>query len=453
MKKRQISMDNTFLKKAHERPKKYLRHWLDVPAHIHHVAYRMANPPTERPQSRLEFLQLLQCLKIDEKNTFMSDKFGFGICEHDNGDRLLVAWEAHTEYYSYQIWYIPFLKNQSLTYGPLEFPGYYFPFSPLGIRVNALDIIISPESRISEDQIRKMMEESEVYSSYMFGEEICVNTSFTPDQELRERYLIFSASWESLQSQLPRVVDTVVATENYYHLILLPFQAFSNAVDQIHKFEQRHLHQRGAVTSHLNAATSDSLQKWLTVLSEDFLQVSRLAESMRFRLSGTLPYEAIVESNLPVFKKGPFKAFPPLSDYVRWRIAGVAKGYQQLLRRIEFLEKDFENLIAIIRARMDFLLESQNLTLQDQNLKMLQNVDETTKSQALLQQTVEGLSVIVIAYYLSGLANYLFKGLQKIDWIQDASLATAIFVPVAVIGSFALIYFGRKSIKKRLFQK
>ena len=453
MKKRQISLDNTFLKKAHERPKKYLRHWVDVPAHIHHVAYRMANPPTERPQSRLEFLQLLQCLNINEKNIFISDKFGFGSCDDENGDRLLVAWEAHTEYYSYQIWFIPFLKNTTFTYGSLGFPGYYFPFSPLGIRVNSLDIIISQESRNSEEHIRMMMEESEVYSSYVFGEDICVATSFTPDQEMRERYLIFSSSWESLQSRLPRVIDTVVATENYYHLILLPFQAFSNAVDQIHKFEQRHLHQRGAVTSQLNAATSDSLQKWLIVLSEDFLQLSRLAESMRFKLSGAIPYESIVESNLSVFKEGPFKAFPTLSEYVRWRIAGVAKGYQQLLRRIEFLEKDFENLIAIIRTRVDLLLESQNLTLQDQNLKMLQNVDETTKSQALLQQTVEGLSVIVIAYYLSGLANYSFKGLEKTGWIQDASLATAIFVPVSVIVSFALIYFGRIIIKKRLFNK
>jgi uncharacterized membrane-anchored protein len=174
---------------------------------------------------------------------------------------------------------------------------------------------------------------------------------------------------------------------------------------------------------------------------------------MRFKLSGAIPYESIVESNLSVFKEGPFKAFPTLSEYVRWRIAGVAKGYQQLLRRIEFLEKDFENLIAIIRTRVDLLLESQNLTLQDQNLKILQNVDETTKSQALLQQTVEGLSVIVIAYYLSGLANYSFKGLEKTGWIQDASLATAIFVPVSVIVSFALIYFGRIIIKKRLFKK
>ncbi|NJN71220.1 MAG: DUF3422 domain-containing protein, partial [Nitrospira sp.] len=75
------------------------------------------------------------------------------------------------------------------------------------------------------------------------------------------------------------------------------------------------------------------------------------------------------------------------------RITGVADGYQQLLRRVDTLRGGFEGIMAILRTRLDLILEAHNLSL-------LQSVDKTTKSQVALQHTVESLSVIVIAYYL-----------------------------------------------------
>jgi uncharacterized membrane-anchored protein len=95
--------------------------------------------------------------------------------------------------------------------------------------------------------------------------------------------------------------------------------------------------------------------------------------------------------------------------------------------------------------------QEQNLVLEDQNLKLLSNVDKTTKSQAVLQQTVEGLSVIVIAYYLSGLANHVFKAMEGMGWIASATIATGLFVPISIGFSIALIYFGRKFIYKKMW--
>ena len=99
---------------------------------------------------------------------------------------------------------------------------------------------------------------------------------------------------------------------------------------------------------------------------------------------------------------------PPVGEFpiiLITKSPGVADGYQQLLKRIDALQKDFEGTISVIRTKVELLLQDQNLALQDQNLKMLASVDKTTKSQAILQHTVEGLSIIVIAYYLSGLGQ------------------------------------------------
>jgi uncharacterized membrane-anchored protein len=133
----------------------------------------------------------------------------------------------------------------------------------------------------------------------------------------------------------------------------------------------------------------------------------------------------------------------PLSDYILSGVTGVADGYQQLLKRIETLSSGFEGMIAIIRTRVDLMLESQNLAL-------LMSVDKTTKSQAILQHTVEGLSVIVIAYYLCGLVGYIFKGLHEMGWMHNPNVASAVFVPVAVGLAFLITTLSRKYLHKKL---
>ncbi len=441
------------LLRVHERPKKYLEEWLDVPAHIHHVAHRMADPPSERPRSREEFQHVLAYFEVPEAYAFVSEKFGYGARIEPNGDRLILVWEAHTEYYSYQVWHIPDDKTLPLEFGPISSPKYQFPLCPLGGRVNALDIIVSPETHVSSGFLRALMPGPHVYGSRVFGEDISVVTSFTPDEHLRERYFVFSASPDALLRHVAKVVDGIVTAENYYHLILLPFPEFSKAVDQTHKFEQRHLNHRALITAQLGTSTSKTLQDWLAQLTQDFMEVSRFAEAMRYQLSASVPYDAIIKATIRGLQESPLAPFLPLSDYVVGATSGVVDGYQQLIRRIDAMEKDFESIISVIRARVDLMLQDQNLTLQDQNFKMLSSVDKTTKSQAILQHTVEGLSVIVIAYYLSSLASYVFEGLHELGWLPNASLATGVFAVASLGISFGLIMVGRKIINKRMKAK
>lgn len=438
-----------FLRHLHEPSKKYLEEWFDVPAHIHHVAHRMANPPLDRPQSREEFRQLLECLEIPEEHTVVHDKFGHGAKVASNGDRLLVTWEAHTEYYSYQVWHMPDDKLQPLAFGPLTFPDYAMPLSPLGVEVNALDMLVLPHTSLTVEEVKATMPGPQIYGSRLFGHDISVMTTYTPDEYRRERYLIMSPSFDVMLSQLARTIDTLVAVENYTHLILLPLQAFAQAVDQVQQYEQRHLYQRGVITTQIEASTQEKLQDWLTVLTQDFMKVSRMAESMRYKLSASVPYDRIIRANIAALQEQPIKGCRQLSEYVDGRTIGVADGYQQLIKRIDALVNDFEGSIAVIRTKVELQLQGQNLALQDQNLQLLRSVDKTTRSQAILQHTVEGLSVIVISYYLSGLGSYVFKAMENLGWIDNHDMASGLFVPISLGVAFGLILLGRKFIYKR----
>jgi uncharacterized membrane-anchored protein len=55
----------------------------------------------------------------------------------------------------------------------------------------------------------------------------------------------------------------------------------------------------------------------------------------------------------------------------------------------------------------------------------------------------------VIAYYLSGLMAYIFKGLEGMGWIRNANIASALFVPVSLGLALGITILGRKLLHKK----
>ena len=432
-----------FLRKLHERPHQPIGKWLRAPAHVHYDAFRMSDPPTQRPASRLEFQSLLGQFKVPAETTVLRENFGYGVKEAENGDRLILIWQAHTEYYNYQFWHVPAPTTSPVTFGPLRFPEYTCTLEPLGSVVCRLDILLTTGILPPRGDLRGLMPGPVLYGSRIFNEQTGVVTSFTPDDQGRERYWVSVGPSHGDSSRLKDIVDAIVRIETYYHLLLMQKPLFSAAVDQVYKFEQVHLKQREIITGHIAHADSQTLQRWLNTLTQDLLKTNRMAGKLHFELSAWLPYGKIVHTTLASLAEQGMEAYRPISDYVLSGITGVAEGYQQLLKRIDTLRNGFEGIISIIRTRVDLIVEAQNLTL-------LQSVDKTTKSQVILQHTVEGLSVIVIAYYLAGLAGYVFKGLYEIGWLKNANLASAIFVPVAIGLAFAVTTVSKKYLHKKL---
>ena len=435
--------EDEFFHRVHHQPKKLLNELVGVPAHIHHVAHHMANPPIERPQSEDEFRYVLQCIEIADEDAVIEEKFGYGVRTANNGDRLVVVWEAHTEYYTYQIWHIVSDTHTPPTFGPIAFPNYHFPLSPLGGRITSLDIVIAPNQEYTPEQVGQLIPGQFLYGGRIYGNDISVVTSFVKDKNQRERYLVFSPSAHSLSQHLSQVIDGITTLENYTHLILRPLHTFSQAIDEIHEFERHHLMQKGKISEHLPTSTSTVLDQWMTELTDDYVEVSRFAETMRYQLSAAVPYESIIRVTIQAIKEQPLSPFRPISEYVLGRITGVADGYQQLMRRIDAMNAAIEGTMSIIRARIELLLEQQNLAL-------LASMDQTTKRQAILQRTIEGLSFIVISYYVTSLANYIFEAFQAIGWIRNATLATGLFVPVALLFSLGLTVLGHNAVNKAL---
>src|SRR5512138_2259794 len=88
------------MRKIHERPQMPLAEWLRAPSHVHYKAFRMSDPPVQRSASREEFRSLLEAFKVPSEAMAIRDDFGYGVKVDPTGDRMIMIWEAHTEYYS-----------------------------------------------------------------------------------------------------------------------------------------------------------------------------------------------------------------------------------------------------------------------------------------------------------------------------------------------------------------
>ncbi len=419
-------------------PAKEFDRLLAVPVHLHHTAVLMKDPPSESRLSRAAFEQLLAELNVPAEHMALQDRWGYGVLHHDSGDRLIVRWQLHTEYYSYQSWYVPAHAASRLQFGPIEWPGRPVLCPTSGVRVADVDLLVtdrvepgSPDFAVSPD--------GTWYGGRVLRSSIRVTTDFAPDAHGRRRYLVCSADRDVLRRAFPFAVECVTKLENYYHLIVAPLPDFAAAMDQVYLLEKRQLADRDAITRGLAGADPAQLQAWLTQLTEALAAVSRLGEAIRYHLASAVPYDSIIRTTIDDLHEAPFEHLTPLGDYVIRKTRGIADGYQRLIARIEALEQSFEGMVGILRTRIDLAMEQQNLTI-------LSSVDRTTKAQVRLQHMVESLSVIVQAYYLTGLANYGFKALESYGYLADAGTATAVFIPAA----FGLAFFLTWQAKRLL---
>jgi uncharacterized membrane-anchored protein len=73
-------------------------------------------------------------------------------------------------------------------------------------------------------------------------------------------------------------------------------------------------------------------------------------------------------------------------------------------------------------------------------------MDRRAKLQLRLQQTVEGLSVAAIVYYVAGLIGYLAKAARSAGARVDTDIAVGVSVPIVA----ALALWGMRRMRRRL---
>jgi uncharacterized membrane-anchored protein len=101
-----------------------------------------------------------------------------------------------------------------------------------------------------------------------------------------------------------------------------------------------------------------------------------------------------------------------------------------------------EALSTQVSRAMNMLSTTVDVTLEQQNQAVLASMDRRAKLQLRLQETVEGLSVAAITYYIVGLVGYAAKAAHASGLEVNPELIMGLSIPlVAGVVAFGLSRF------------
>ncbi|MFT4097061.1 MAG: DUF3422 domain-containing protein, partial [Rhodoblastus sp.] len=149
-----------------------------------------------------------------------------------------------------------------------------------------------------------------------------------------------------------------------------------------------------------------------------------------FRLGATRAYHELVRARLDSIRESRIPHYSTFASFLSRRLTPAMRTCAAIEQRQASLSSKIARVAELLRTRVDIELESQNA---DQIRQMAERV----RLQLRLQQTVEGLSIAAITYYISSVLHLLFEGAHSSGLHVDANVATGAAVPIV----FAIVAF------------
>jgi uncharacterized membrane-anchored protein len=231
------------------------------------------------------------------------------------------------------------------------------------------------------------------------------------------------------------LVQRIVELETYRTLALLGLPEAQRLSPSIAHIEQRLAEVTEEMRRSEKLVDNHRLLDELTALAAD---LEAGAAASMFRFGASRAYNEIVQLRLNTIGERKVEGFPTWSSFLTRRMQPAMRTCITTEERQATLSQKLARAANLLRTRVDVELERQNRDL-------LTSMNERTRLQLRLQATVEGLSVAAISYYVVGLFGYLVKGAHDEGLPVNISLATALFVPVAV----AAIWLVVRRIRRR----
>jgi len=182
---------------------------------------------------------------------------------------------------------------------------------------------------------------------------------------------------------------------------------------------------REQAASHADALSDDdeSLLHQLTRLAAEV--ESGLAAS-QFRFGACRAYFELVTRRIAELRETRLDGVQTIEEFMARRFTPAVATCATVSQRLHDLSERVAQASALLSTRVEIARERQNQSL-------LSSMDRRAKMQLRLQQTVEGLSVAAIVYYVAGLAGYGAKALKAAGARVDPDLAVGVAIPVVAV--------------------
>jgi len=236
------------------------------------------------------------------------------------------------------------------------------------------------------------------------------------------------------ERQAGRTLQRVFEIETYRMLALLALPIARELSPRISQIESA----LASLTARIavEGAEDESLLQELTRLAAE---IERILSSSQFRFAACRAYHELVNSRIADLRESRVPGIQPISEFMTRRFGPAIATCFAASQRLRDLSERVAQASALLSTRVDIARERQNQLL-------LSSMERRARLQLRLQQTVEGLSVVAIVYYVAGLLGYLAKAAKAAGAPINPDLAVGAAIPLTVAAVVWALRRARKAI-------
>ncbi|MDA3903022.1 MAG: DUF3422 domain-containing protein [Desulfuromusa sp.] len=416
---------DTLYNELHIRP----FHSLESPQQITHLAACCTSPEDLKKSYDL----LCELCKRYGINPPQND----AVTYHQNFGDFIINWERHVEFYSLTILQPAPSIGEPFQHTAVDLlPSDWMRELP-GQIIAAFHIIID-DQQLDYDthSLVRSFEGHSVMRGSTYAGKANIYTAFKLHGDGYGRFIINNLGMSELQTG--RLSRRLMDLETYRLLSLLSLPIAKRIAPQLLNMDNLLAEILTAVADLDTASSERQLLGKLTTI-EAQLETYRAETTHRF--SATRAYHQLVKDRLERINEEKIEEHLSIGEFINRRLNPALRTSESIQKWMEDLSKRIERASDLMRTRV-------NLNLQEQNRSQLSAMNQRSKLQFRLQETVEGLSIAAISYYAIGLLSYLFNGLPLQQWGLDKNVLLAGSIPVVL----TTIWLVTRRIKNKLIK-
>ena len=237
-------------------------------------------------------------------------------------------------------------------------------------------------------------------------------------------------------TQAGRLVQRLLNIETYRLMAMLAFPLARQVGGEITRIEGQLADLTWRMNQNAGLEQDHALLAELSGLAAD---MERMTASTTYRFGASRAYYDLVERRIAELREIRVPGVQTLQEFADRRLAPAMRTVRSVGERQDSLSARIARAANLLRTYVDVALEQQNRDL-------LRSMDRRADLQLRLQETVEGLSVVVLSYYLVGLVSYAVKALSKLGLPLNPDLAAGLAIPVVL----AVVGLGMRRLRRRL---
>ncbi|MBS0240805.1 MAG: DUF3422 domain-containing protein [Proteobacteria bacterium] len=240
------------------------------------------------------------------------------------------------------------------------------------------------------------------------------------------RFLIFDGSMAPRQAG--RTVQRLLEIDAYRILAMLALPVARETGPHISQAEG----QLVAITDELATGRINDEPQLLDRLTRLEAQVQQRLFRSAPRFSASEAYYRLIQRRTDELREGRVEGVQTFREFIERRLSPAMSTCTATSARLEKLFNRVSETTQLLSTRVE-------VSRQRQAQNVLESLDRRADLQLRLQETVEGLSVAAITYYIVGLIAYIIKGVAKFDLPFHPDALVALTVPfVAALVALAV---------------